>query len=105
MVSLIVNGKTRNVEATPDTPLLWCCANCSTSPGTKFAAASPCAVPARCTSMGSPCAPARAVSAAAGKRVTTVEADRRHALRKGRCRRLDPARRARSAATASRARS
>jgi len=74
MISLIVNGKTREVGAAPDTPLLWVLRDSLHMTGTKFgcgiAQCGACTVhldgqPVRSCSMP--------LSAAAGKKVTTVE--------------------------------
>ena len=74
MVSFLLNGKTRNVDAAPDTPLLWVLRDSLHLTGTKFgcgiAQCGACTVhldgqPVRSCSMP--------VSAAAGKKVTTIE--------------------------------
>jgi isoquinoline 1-oxidoreductase subunit alpha len=74
MVSFVVNGKTREVGAAPDTPLLWVLRDSLHLTGTKFgcgiAQCGACTVhldgePVRSCSMP--------LSAAAGKKVTTVE--------------------------------
>ena len=74
MVSFVVNGKTREVGAAPDTPLLWVLRDSLHLIGTKFgcgiAQCGACTVhldgePVRSCSMP--------LSAAAGKKVTTVE--------------------------------
>ena len=74
MVSLVVNGKAREVDAAPDTPLLWVLRDSLHLTGTKFgcgiAQCGACTVhldgqPVRSCSMP--------VSAAAGKKVTTIE--------------------------------
>jgi isoquinoline 1-oxidoreductase alpha subunit len=74
MISFIVNGKTREVGAAPDTPLLWVLRDSLHLTGTKFgcgiAQCGACTVhldgqPVRSCS--------RPLSAAAGKKVTTVE--------------------------------
>jgi isoquinoline 1-oxidoreductase alpha subunit len=75
MVSLTVNGKTRKVDADPSTPLLWVLRDTLGMTGTKFGCGAQlcgaCTVhldgkPVR--SCGTP------LSAAAGKKVTTIEA-------------------------------
>ncbi len=75
MVSLTVNGKTRKVDAEPSTPLLWVLRDSVGLTGTKFGCGmqlcGACTVhldgkPVR--SCGTP------LSAAAGKKVTTIEA-------------------------------
>ena len=75
MVSLTVNGKTRQVDVDPSTPLLWVLRDSLGMTGTKFGCGAQlcgaCTVhlegkPVR--SCGTP------VSAAAGKKVTTIEA-------------------------------
>src|SRR3979411_3205829 len=74
MVSLVINGKTREVDAAPDTPLLWVLRDSLRLTGTKFgcgiAQCGACTVhldgePVRSCSMP--------VSAAAGKKITTIE--------------------------------
>ena len=60
MVRLTVNGKTHNVDVDPNTPLLWVLREQIGLTGTKYG----CGI-AACGSMP--------VSAAAGKRVTTIE--------------------------------
>ncbi len=74
MISLSINGKTRKVDAAPDTPLLWVLRDSLHLTGTKFgcgiAQCGACTVhldgrPAR--SCSTP------VSAAAGKKLTTIE--------------------------------
>ena len=83
-VSLFINGKRHTVVATPDMPLLWVLRDVVGLTGTKFgcgiAQCGACTVhldgaPARSCSV--------ALSAAAGKRITTIEGlspDRSHAL-------------------------
>ncbi len=75
MVSLTVNGKTRKVDADPSTPLLWVLRDNLGMTGTKFGCGmqlcGACTVhldgkPVR--SCGTP------LSAAAGKKITTIEA-------------------------------
>ena len=75
MVSLVVNGKTREVNAAPDTPLLWVLRDSLHLTGTKFgcgiAQCGACTVHLDGQPVRSCSTP---VSAAAGKKVTTVEA-------------------------------
>ena len=75
MITLTVNGRKRQVDAEPDTPLLWVLRDTLAMTGTKFGCGAQlcgaCTVhldgkPVR--SCGTP------VSAAAGKRITTIEA-------------------------------
>jgi isoquinoline 1-oxidoreductase subunit alpha len=75
MLSLTINGKTRNVDAEPDTPLLWVLRDSVGLTGTKFGCGmqlcGACTVhldgkPVR--SCGTP------ASAAVGKKITTIEA-------------------------------
>jgi isoquinoline 1-oxidoreductase subunit alpha len=75
MISLTINGKTQNVDAEPNTPLLWVLRDTVGLTGTKFGCGmqlcGACTVhldgqPVR--SCGTP------VSAAVGKQVTTIEA-------------------------------
>ena len=75
MLTLTINGKSRNVDAEPDTPLLWVLRDSVGLTGTKFGCGmqlcGACTVhldgkPVR--SCGTP------VSAAVGKKVTTIEA-------------------------------
>jgi isoquinoline 1-oxidoreductase alpha subunit len=74
MISLIVNGKTREVGAAPDTPLLWVLRDSLQLTGTKFgcgiAQCGACTVHLDGQPVRSCSTP---VSAAAGKKVTTVE--------------------------------
>ena len=74
MVSLIVNGKTREVGAAPDTPLLWVLRDSLHLTGTKFgcgiAQCGACTVHLDGQPVRSCSTP---LSAAAGKKVTTVE--------------------------------
>ncbi len=75
MVTLTVNGKTQNVEATPDTPLLWVLRDHLQMNGTKFGCGM--ALCGACT-VHLDGAPVRScstpLSAAVGKKVTTIEA-------------------------------
>jgi isoquinoline 1-oxidoreductase alpha subunit len=75
MISLTINGKTQNVDAEPNTPLLWVIRDTVGLTGTKFGCGmqlcGACTVhldgePVR--SCGTP------VSAAVGKKITTIEA-------------------------------
>jgi isoquinoline 1-oxidoreductase subunit alpha len=75
MITLTINGRKRRVDAEPDTPLLWVLRDTLAMTGTKFGCGAQlcgaCTVhldgkPAR--SCGTP------VSAAVGKRITTIEA-------------------------------
>jgi isoquinoline 1-oxidoreductase alpha subunit len=74
MVSLVVNGKTREVGAAPDTPLLWVLRDSLHMTGTKFgcgiAQCGACTVHLDGQPVRSCSTP---LSAAAGKKVTTVE--------------------------------
>ena len=74
MVSLILNGKPRKVDAAPDTPLLWVLRDSLHLTGTKFgcgiAQCGACTVHLDGQPVRSCSTP---VSAAAGKKVTTVE--------------------------------
>ena len=74
MVSLVVNGKARNVNVAPDTPLLWVLRDSLHMTGTKFgcgiAQCGACTVHLDGQPVRSCSTP---VSAAAGKKVTTIE--------------------------------
>ena len=75
MISMTVNGKARNVEVDPTTPLLWVLRENLDMPGTKFGCGM--ALCGACT-VHLDGAPIRScstpVSAAAGKSITTIEA-------------------------------
>jgi isoquinoline 1-oxidoreductase alpha subunit len=75
MISLSINGKTRKLDAAPDTPLLWVLRDSLHLTGTKFgcgiAQCGACTVHIDGQPMRSCLTP---VSAAAGKKVTTIEA-------------------------------
>ena len=58
MISLSLNGKTVQLSATPDTPLLWALRDELGYTGTKFGCGIAAAVPARCTSTASRYVPA-----------------------------------------------
>ena len=74
MVSFVVNGKPRTVDVAPDTPLLWVLRDSLHLTGTKFgcgiAQCGACTVHVEGQPVRSCSTP---MSAAAGKRVTTVE--------------------------------
>jgi len=74
MVSLVVNGKTREVNAAPGTPLLWVLRDSLRMTGTKFgcgiAQCGACTVHLDGQPVRSCVTP---LSAAAGKKVTTIE--------------------------------
>src|SRR5207302_1477656 len=74
MVSLVLNGKIREIDAAPDTPLLWVLRDSLRLTGTKFgcgiAQCGACAVHLDGEPVRSCATP---VSAAAGKKVTTIE--------------------------------
>jgi len=74
MVSFLVNGKTRNVDAAPETPLLWVLRDSLHLTGTKFgcgiAQCGACTVHLDGQPVRSCSTP---VSAAASKKVTTIE--------------------------------
>jgi aerobic-type carbon monoxide dehydrogenase small subunit (CoxS/CutS family) len=84
MIQLTVNGKPASVDVAPDTPLLWVLRETLGMTGTKFgcgmAQCGACTVHLEGVATRSCVTP---VSAASGKRVTTVEGlspDRSHAL-------------------------
>ncbi len=54
MLTLKINGKSRKIDADPDTPLLWVLRDLLGMNGTKFGCASRSAAPARCTWTASP---------------------------------------------------
>ena len=74
MISLSINGKTRKLDAAPDTPLLWVLRDSLHLTGTKFgcgiAQCGACTVHIDGQPVRSCSTP---VSAAAGKKVTTIE--------------------------------
>ena len=74
MISLSINGKTREVDAAPDTPLLWVLRDSLRMTGTKFgcgiAQCGACTVHLDGEPVRSCSTP---LSAAAGKEVTTIE--------------------------------
>ena len=74
MISLSINGKTHKVDAAPDTPLLWVLRDSLHLTGTKFgcgiAQCGACTVHLAGQPVRSCSTP---VSAAAGKKVTTIE--------------------------------
>ncbi len=74
MITLTVNGKTRQVDADPDTPLLWVVRDELELTGTKFgcgvAQCGACTVHVDGTATRSCSFP---VSAAVGKKITTIE--------------------------------
>jgi len=75
MISLNVNGKTMKVDVAPDTPILWVLRDALGMTGTKFgcgmALCGACTVHLDGAAIRSCVTP---VSAAAGKRITTIEA-------------------------------
>ena len=75
MISLNVNGRTMKVDAAPDTPILWVLRDALGMTGTKFgcgmALCGACTVHVDGAAIRSCVTP---VSAAAGKRITTIEA-------------------------------
>jgi len=74
MLTLSINGKTRNVDASPETPLLWVLRDSLHMTGTKFgcgiAQCGACTVHLNGTPVRSCSTPA---SEAVGKKVTTIE--------------------------------
>ena len=74
MISLTINGKTHNVDVEPDTPLLWAIRENVGLTGTKYgcgvAQCGSCTVHVDGVAMRSCATP---VSAAAGKKITTIE--------------------------------
>ena len=75
MITLTINGKTRSVDAAPDTPLLWVLRDNLEMTGTKFgcgiAQCGACTVHIDGAATRSCITP---VSAVAGKKITTIEA-------------------------------
>jgi len=75
MITLTINGKTRSVDAAPDTPLLWVLRDTLAMTGTKFgcgiAVCGACTVHIDGAATRSCITP---VSVAAGKKITTIEA-------------------------------
>ena len=75
MITLTINGKTRSVDAAPDTPLLWVLRDTLEMTGTKFgcgiAVCGACTVHIDGAATRSCTTP---VSVAAGKKITTIEA-------------------------------
>ena len=75
MIALTINGKTRSVDAAPDTPLLWVLRDTLAMTGTKFgcgiAVCGACTVHIDGAATRSCITP---VSVAAGKKITTIEA-------------------------------
>jgi isoquinoline 1-oxidoreductase alpha subunit len=75
MITLTINGKTRSVDATPDTPLLWVLRDNLEMTGTKFgcgiAQCGACTVHVDGAATRSCITP---VSAVAAKKITTIEA-------------------------------
>ena len=75
MITLTINGKTRHVDAAPDTPLLWVLRDKLEMTGTKFgcgiAQCGACTVHIDGAATRSCVMP---VSAVAGKKITTIEA-------------------------------
>ena len=86
MISLVVNGKTREVDAAPGTPLLWVLRDSLRLTGTKFgcgiAQCGACTVHLDGVATRTCVLP---VAAVAGKRVTTIEGlsrNRSHAVQR-----------------------
>jgi len=75
MITLTINGKTRSVDAEPDTPLLWVLRDNLAMTGTKFgcgiAQCGACTVHVDGAATRSCVTP---LSAVAGKKITTIEA-------------------------------
>jgi isoquinoline 1-oxidoreductase subunit alpha len=74
MASLVINGKTRDVNADPGTPLLWVIRDTLGMTGTKFGCGA--ALCGACTVLldGQPIRSCSTpMSAAAGKKITTIE--------------------------------
>jgi isoquinoline 1-oxidoreductase alpha subunit len=75
MITLTINGKTRSVDAAPDTPLLWVLRDTLAMTGTKYgcgiAVCGACTVHIDGAATRSCITP---VSVAAGKKITTIEA-------------------------------
>jgi isoquinoline 1-oxidoreductase alpha subunit len=75
MIPLTINGKTRSVDAAPDTPLLWVLRDTLAMTGTKFgcgiAVCGACTVHVDGAATRSCITP---VSAVAGRKITTIEA-------------------------------
>ena len=75
MIALTINGKTRSVDAAPDTPLLWVLRDNLAMTGTKFgcgiAQCGACTVHVDGAATRSCIAP---VSAMVGRKITTIEA-------------------------------
>jgi isoquinoline 1-oxidoreductase alpha subunit len=75
MIPMTINGKTRSVDAAPDTPLLWVLRDTLAMTGTKFgcgiAVCGACTVHVDGAATRSCITP---VSAVAGRKITTIEA-------------------------------
>jgi isoquinoline 1-oxidoreductase alpha subunit len=82
MISFIVNGKPRSVDAAPDTPLLWVLRDNLGLTGTKFGCGA--ALCGSCT-VHLNGAPVRScmtpISAAAGQKITTIEGTQSKAVK------------------------
>ena len=103
MISVTVNGKKLSVESPPDTPILWVLRDELHMTGTKFGCGV--ALCGACTVHldGEPVRScATPVSAAAGKKITTIEAMSFHIRSARRCRPPGSSTTCRSAAIASR---